>query len=194
MIFLIWFLERVLESENIFRVFFMYVKFENNILEPYAPKCIEPHSLSYLMVPLLFIHFSSVFSAVVMTHQAPISMRDPKFISVAAKVFPLPKKYLHSGPKRTNKSEFQSKKSKLLRRGKETPFKPIIGASPIKTRNNQSTTAQTKLSKVKRPKKRPRGSLTASDLWMLNRSSHKFTNTMGRKARKGRQENKKVSN
>ena len=152
--------------------------------------------------------FSSVFSAVVMNHQEPISMRDPKFVSVAAKVFELPRTYFYSEPRsmskslRNNKKEFQLNKSKLLRKGKEILFHQVKSAPPIKPRKPVGTKAQTKVLKkqVKRPKKfvkpkrRPRGSLTASDLWRLNRSSHKFTKTMGRKGREGRRVNKKVSN
>ena len=146
-----------------------------------------------------------------MTHQAPISMRDPKFVSVAARVFHLPKIYPHSGPKvvsrsfRKNKSEIKLRKSKLLRRGEEILYKPIKAAPPIKTRKHVGTTAQNKVNnkpvkrpkKIVKPKRQIRGSLTASDLWRLNRSAHKFTKTMGRKERKGRnskRRDKKVSN
>jgi hypothetical protein len=127
-----------------------------------------------------------------MRHQEPISMRDPKFVSVAAKVFTLPNKYQYSGPKsvskpfRKNISEIQLRQSKLLQRGKEIPSKPIKIVPPIKTNKHVGTTAQRKPKKVFKPKRQTPGSLTASDLWRLNRSSHKFTKTMGRKARKGR--------
>ena len=135
-----------------------------------------------------------------MSHQEPISMRDPKFVSVAAKVFPPPKNYLYSGPKnvsktfRKNKGGILSKKSQLVRKGKEILFKKS------KTRKHGGTTAQNvnkkhrkRLNKIFKPKRRPHGSLTASDLLRLNRSSNKFTKTMGRKSREGRREKKKVS-
>ena len=143
-----------------------------------------------------------------MSHQEPISMRDPKFVSVAAKVFPLPKKYLYFGPKkvtttfRKNKSGILLQKFKLLPKGKEIPFRQGKAIPPSKTRKHVGTTNQTKVNKkhikspkkIFKPKRRPHGSLTASDLWRLNRSSHKFTKTMGRKGREGRRVNKKVSN
>jgi hypothetical protein len=113
------------------------------------------------------------------------------FVSVAAKVFTLPKQYPCSRKKsvsknvRENKNEIQLDPSKIFQRGKSRLFK---------TRTHMGETSQTKVTKkpMKRPtnclkgKKWHRGSLTASDLWRLNRSSHNFSNTMGRKARKGR--------
>ena len=143
-----------------------------------------------------------------MSHQEPISMRDPKFVSVAARVFPLPKKYFYSGPKkvtttfRKNKSGILLENFRLLPKGKEIPFRQGKAIPTSKTRKHGGTTAQTKVKKthikspkkISKPRRRPHGSLTASDLWRLNRSSHKFTKTMGRKGREGRQVNKKVSN
>ena len=147
----------------------------------------------------VFLHVTFVSSAVVMSHQEPISMRDPKFVSVAATVFTLHMQNPRSRKKsvskhfRKNKSDIQFNNSKILRRGKARLFKQVKAAPPVQTRKHMGTTSQTKVSKkqVKRPKqfskpkKRHRGRLTASDLWRLNRSSHKFTKTMGRKGRNG---------
>jgi hypothetical protein len=158
----------------------------------------------YVLNLNLISHFSFVFSAVIMSHQEPISMRDPKFVSVAAKVLPLHKHYLHSGPTsvptflRKNKSEIKQKESKLSRRGKEIPFKPVKAMPTSKTKKHFGSTAQTQVfrnqvkkpKKFSKPKRRGRGRLTSSDLWRLNRLSHKFTKTMGRK---GRERNNKVS-
>jgi hypothetical protein len=160
--------------------------------------------LSPSLLNLNLISHSFVFSAVIMSHQEPISMRDPKIVSVAAKVLPLHKHYLHSGPTsvptflRKNKSGIQQQESTLSRRGKETPFKPVKAIPTSKRKKHVGSTAQTKLfrNQVKKPKKfakpkrRGRGRLTSSDLWRLNRLSHKFTKTMGRK---GRERNNKVS-
>ena len=157
----------------------------------------------YVLNLNLISHFSFVFSAVIMTHQEPISMRDPKFVSVAARVLPLHKHY-HSGPTsvptflRKNKSEIKQKESKLSRKIKETPFKPVKVMPTSQTKKHVGSTAQTKVfrNQVKKPKKfakpkrRGHGRLTSSDLWRLNRLSHKFTKTMGRK---GRERNNKVS-
>ena len=88
-------------------------------------------------------------------------MRDPKFVSVAAKVFTLPQQYPCSRKKsvstnlRKNKSEIHLTKSKLLRRGKARLFKQGKVATPFRTRKHVQTTARTKVSKkqMKRPKK-----------------------------------------
>jgi hypothetical protein len=142
-----------------------------------------------------------------MRHQEPRSMRNPKFVSVAAKVFTLPQQYPCSRKKnlstnlRKNKSEIQLKKTKLSRKGKARLLKKGKVATPFRTRKHVQTTAQNKVSKKQmkrckkcfKPKKRHHGILTASDLWRLNRSSHKFTNTMGRNGKKRKQRYDKVN-
>merc|ERR1712083_6852 len=160
------------------------------------------------------------YSAVVMKHNEPRSMRDPKFVSVAAEVHHHRETYIQSVPKRTSKkhlkhkSEFSSRNTRKFRRGKSFPFKnvksgPISKPNKLIQATNKDKVNQSKKSqpKVKHSNKfsklRSRSSvqktLSASDLWRMNRSSHQFNKTMthggkGRRDRKGRQSRTRTKN
>jgi len=137
------------------------------------------------------------YSAVVMSHKEPRSMRDPKFVAVAPNSFPFHEVYVHSGSRKVTrklrkmKSEIQAKlkNSNRFRKAKKLPSRNVPS---VPKRNFVTNSPRTKASKgrVKPPKKFPKTSnrarqgLTANDLWRLNRSSHKFTQTMGRKGRR----------
>jgi len=150
------------------------------------------------------------YSAVVMKHKEPISMRDPKFVSVAARIPHVhlhTETYLHSGPKRTtkklnkHKSEIGLKNNRNFRRGKSLPVEKVKASPPSKFRNKVIPTTRTKVSgtpvknsnKFGKSRRRPKAGLTASDLWRLNRSNHQFTKTMGRPGRRGR-EGRRINN
>jgi len=164
------------------------------------------------------------YSAVVMKHNEPISMRDPKFVSVAADVHHHKETYLRSGPKITSKkhlkhrSEFSSRNSRKFRRGKSFPFNNVK-TGPLQKQNNLSPPTndnkvnryKTSRPKVKQSNKSTKFSLrspvttalSASELWRLNRSSHKFNNFMDkqgtsggkrRRGRKGRQSRTRTKN
>merc|ERR1719427_979382 len=76
-----------------------------------------------------------------MKHNEPRSMRDPKFVSVAAEVHHHKETYLLSGPKRTSKkhskhkSESSSRNTRKFRRGKSFAFKNVK-AGPISKPNS----------------------------------------------------------
>merc|ERR1712243_241411 len=78
------------------------------------------------------------YSAVVMKHNEPRSMRDPKFVSVAAEVKHLKKTYIRPGPNKSfkkhseYKSDFQSKKPKVFRNGRLFPDKSLKTSPPSK--------------------------------------------------------------
>ena len=168
-----------------------------------------------------FDYTNHYFSAVVMKHNEPISMRDPKFVSVAADVHHHKETYLRSGPNiiskkhLKHKSEFSSRNSRKFRRGKSFPFNNVR-TGPLQKQNNLSPpTNDNKVNRYKtsRPKVKHSSkfssrspvttALSASELWRLNRSSHKFNKTMdkqgtsggkGRRDRKGRQSRTRTKN
>jgi len=156
------------------------------------------------------------YSAVVMKHNEPRSMRDPKFVSVAADVHHHKETYLWSGPKITskkhlkNRSEFSSRNPRKFRSSKSIPFKNVKTDHLQKQNNQQPPKNYYKLNCFKIPRPKVNHSdkfskfssrspvitaLSASDLWRLNRSSDKFNKTMnkqrasggkGKRDRKGR--------
>ena len=156
-----------------------------------------------------------------MKHNEPRSMRDPKFVSVAADVHHHKETYLWSGPKITSKkhlkhrSEFSSRNSRKFRRGKSFPFNNVR-TGPLQKQNNLSPpTNDNKVNRYKTSQPKVKNSskfisrspvttaLSASELWRLNRSSHKFNNSMDkqgtsggkrRRGRKGRQSRTRTKN
>ena len=159
-----------------------------------------------------------------MKHNEPISMRDPKFVSVAADVYHHKETYLRFGPNITSKkhlkhrSEFSSRNSRKSRRGKSFPFNNVKTGTLQKQNNLNPTTNDNKVNRYKtsRPKVKHFNkssksnlrspvatSMSASELWRLNRSSHKFNKTMDkqgtsggkrRRGRKGRQSRTRTKN
>jgi len=97
------------------------------------------------------------YSAVVMKHKEPISMRDPKFVSVAARIPHVhlhTETYLHSGPKRTtkklikHKSEIGLKNNRNFRIGKSLPVEKEKTSPPSKFKNTVIPTTWTKVSRT----------------------------------------------
>jgi len=150
------------------------------------------------------------YSAVVMKHSEPRSMRDPKFVSVAAKVphHQFRETYLRSGAKRKSKkfqkhrSEIKPKNSMKFRRGKDFPIKNVkadpffkqkkpaprskVSRPGVKhSRKSAPRRNWRKLSKL-RSRKAGQTGLNASDLWMLNSASNQFSKTMRKQGRQGR--------